>query len=227
VPANVTATFHVSTTYIPNNLNLQSYVRAAYQAGHDIGLRFNTQMNAGNLSLSAFQAEIMSESQIIFNLIGVWPKFLRLGGVSTAAIDAWVQSQGFVISSYAVDPMDYASSSTAITATYSSYLSKLVGGQSFISYESDLYIAASQALPNTLGVIAGYSYAIVPLSKCLGTTSYRTLTGNSSGGYVAGSGSGSGSGSITTGATTSDASHIQIASTSFVILILGAVLTML
>ncbi|TPX41087.1 hypothetical protein SeLEV6574_g06263 [Synchytrium endobioticum] len=190
--ANVTATLHIATTYIQNNLDFQSYVRAAYQAGHDIGLRFNTQMNAANMTLSAFQAQVTSESQIVYNLIGVWPKFLRLGGVSTAEIDAWVQSQGFVITGFAVDPKSYSSTPTAITNTYRDYLSKLVGGQSFISYESDLYAAAAQALPNTLAVIASYSYHVVPLSKCLDTPSYRTVSGSTSGGYVAGT-----SGSIT------------------------------
>ncbi|TPX36921.1 hypothetical protein SmJEL517_g01082 [Synchytrium microbalum] len=222
--ANVTATFHIVTVYLSNNLNLQSYVKAAYSAGHDIGLRFNTQMNAGNMTLAAFQAEIMAESQIIYNLIGVWPKFLRLGGVSTADIDAWCLSQGFVITSYAVDPMDYASASTSITATYSSYLSKLVGGQSFISYESDLYTSAAQALPNTLGVIAGYSYNVVPLSKCLATPSYRTVAGSSSGGYVAGTSSATG----TAVASKSDATtHIQFMSGFIALMILGAALVML
>ncbi|TPX36920.1 hypothetical protein SmJEL517_g01081 [Synchytrium microbalum] len=226
---NVTATFHISTRYITQDLTLQSYVKALYNDGHVIGIRFNTILNPSNMSLADVQTELINESAVIYNVIGQYPKYLVMPyGQTTAAIDALTKSMGFITTSFALDTMDYVATTTSanIVSNVTNYMSQLVGGQSFIFLSHDLYSVTNVALNGTVNAIRAAGYKLVAMDKCQGSTAYRTSNGASTntGSSSTGSGSsGSSSGSGLAGQTAGSGAHnLQVSFAGLVVAALFA-----
>ncbi|TPX41088.1 hypothetical protein SeMB42_g03563 [Synchytrium endobioticum] len=225
--SNVTATFHISTKYIEQDLTLQSYVKALYNDGHVIGIRFNTLLNPANMSLADVQTELINESNTVYNVLGVYPKYLRMPyGQTNAAIDALTKSLGFATTGFALDTMDYVSTTTAanIQSSVVNYMAQLVGGQSFIILSHDLYSVTNVAVNGTVNAVHANAYKFVGMDKCMGSTAYRSSNGVGNSSSTSGSTTSPGLASKSAG---SDAHGVKVSIVALVMAAMFAALTSL
>lgn len=129
---------------------------------------------------------LTSESEKIYNVLGVYPKYVRfdIDENENSNVLQVAQSLGFVVTSYNIDSMDYQSGANtqSIVAQYTNQFSSVMSGQGrFITVHQDLVpIYADQSiLANVIKTASANGYKTVTLDVCVGDAAYRTKNDNS------------------------------------------------
>lgn len=183
------ATFHVITKYF-QNVAFVTNMETAYRQGHIIGLRYpNKEVDLTEESDEDIRLTLLTESETIYQYIGVYPKYLRLpfGKYDSRAVKI-AESLGFVLTGWNVDPMDYQEGMNAATiaGTYVTQFNQVGQGLGrYIGLHHDIYPVYQdpgvyQRLKNAFDA---YKYRTVTLAECLGDPEpYRN--GNAGSGAV-------------------------------------------
>lgn len=179
--ANASVTFHVVTAYL-NQVTYSALVKQSYKAGHIIGIRFPTTANLISMSDDVYVKTLQENSARIYELVGVYPKYLRLpaGGYQERHIGL-AQSMGFQITTWSLDFFDYNIADKAKAANqdlfsvYKSYIDPELqrvarGTASYILLLHDQYpvYLNETILPAVVTYLRNqYGYNIVTMDKCL------------------------------------------------------------
>ena len=178
--AGVKATLHVDAADIDNvthvGYGLPELVQSAYNQGSVIGLQFPAYLDAVLMSDADLKARLAADSDIIFELIGKYPKYLRMDSYNDRVLSL-VQSLGFTVTGFLVDT-DNAFSSEQVTQQYQSAMRSVTAGTArFISRHIDNTFANfdPQLMTKVKQSVGGFGYSLVTLDVCLGDASaYRT-----------------------------------------------------
>jgi peptidoglycan/xylan/chitin deacetylase (PgdA/CDA1 family) len=181
--AGVKATFHICPDYFLGQTNLIAHVERIKAEGHVVGLRF--QGDPRSISSEALQKQLVDDSKKIYDLLNVYPKFLRFpyGQFGSREIEI-ANCMGFVVTEWNVDSYDYLIKQTGpiiVDALLNEYIKRFnlvsAGEGRYISLHSDtLKIYDNETyLAEALKYVQNYKYNTVTLDKCLSETSaYRS-----------------------------------------------------
>lgn len=182
--SKIKVTFHVITKYL-NTVAYVANMRRAFKDGHVIGLRFPTTVDPTQLTQNQLVSALRNEANQIFSVIGTYPKFIRLPSDKlTDDVVAVVQSEGYIVTKWTIDPMDYTAGLDAaqIVAKYSDMF-KLVskGTAGYISLHHDIYTLyrdKPDIIPTLVNAVQAAGYKFVTLDKCLlEAEAYRATNG--------------------------------------------------
>ena len=103
----VKATFHIVTKYL-NTVSVFTNLQETERAGHIIGLRFPTEVDPSKASDETIRKVLRTESQLVYNAIKKYPKYLRLpAGKDDDRVVQIAQEEGFVVTRWNFDSLDY------------------------------------------------------------------------------------------------------------------------
>lgn len=183
-------------------------LQLADQAGHLIGLRWPTNLKATTMTDDAIVQTLIDESNKIYSFIKKYPKFIRLSyNEYNDHIVALVQQQGFIITTWNIDTVDYKLDVTVdgIVTAYNFAMQKnLPGSARFIAIHHDLYpiYNTPDAFTAVNNAIVDNGYTAVTLDKCMNQASGYRASNNDLRGAGDGSGTAAGGSGTVGGAST-------------------------
>jgi hypothetical protein len=135
-----------------NDQSVVANMEAAYEAGHVIGLRFPTGLDATAMTDKELTTTLQSESEKIHKELGVYPKFLRFSYDKFGAREIGIATKmGFVITGWnlgafrcrellmILDANDYNANRGSIETAYTTEFNKAPTGKGrYISLHHDL-----------------------------------------------------------------------------------------
>ncbi|KAJ3162141.1 hypothetical protein HDU86_005839 [Geranomyces michiganensis] len=180
--AAVKGTFHVTTTFL-GDPTVVALLKRIYTEGHLVGIKLSSQIDPTTWLPAAVVAELRAEAAIVHQLIGVYPKFVRIPYQTLPSnVFAAVQEAGFVVTGWAIDSMDYTymyasdNTSTIGNGVAARYKTPLTAQDThpIVLFRSNLQINA-YTLSNTVKILqTAITTPLVTLDVCLNTEKYRT-----------------------------------------------------
>ncbi|KAJ3156178.1 hypothetical protein HDU86_004146 [Geranomyces michiganensis] len=180
--AAVKGTFHVTTTFL-GDPTVVALLKRIYTEGHLVGIKLSSQIDPTTWLPAAVVAELRAEAAIVHQLIGVYPKFVRIPYQTLPSnVFAAVQEAGFVVTGWAIDSMDYTytyasdNTSTIGNGVAARYKTPLTAQDThpIVLFRSNLQINA-YTLSNTVKILqTAITTPLVTLDVCLNTEKYRS-----------------------------------------------------
>lgn len=180
------ATFHVITAYL-NNVVYSTLLTQIVQAGHLLGMRYPTTLDPNTQSDDQIVQTLLDQSQIVYSYTSVYPKYLRLpyGDYSQAKLNL-IQNQGFFISFWNLDVLDYnvanvTNGPATISGVYQTQFAQVgAGAGRFIALHHDIYPVYTNpnVIPQVVAAIKNNGYTAVRLDTCLNDKAPYRLANN-------------------------------------------------
>ncbi|KAL7753541.1 hypothetical protein RI367_001316 [Sorochytrium milnesiophthora] len=101
---NITVAFHFNPAVMNSFTNGTLFVKRALAEGHLIGVRFDPNTNPMTLDNKTLAHQLASQSAALYNVVGVYPKFVRYNfGQIDPRVDQVTQRMNMLTTSYNVD----------------------------------------------------------------------------------------------------------------------------
>ena len=182
---NVKATFHPIVTYLSEASVVANLQRAASE-GHTIGLSIEANLNLAELSDAEIIDAVQSRAEIIEQIVGFKPTFLRIPNYKDLSSDQirLIISKGYIITTYNLDSYDY--SSPNVLQSYKNVLDLLSPNTkgAFISVQRDYIQDSANATPDIIDYVMEKGYTLVSLDKCVRNAPVRGKNDDKNGGSV-------------------------------------------
>jgi peptidoglycan/xylan/chitin deacetylase (PgdA/CDA1 family) len=177
---DIKATFFVVGSRYAENPRNRDILKRTFEEGHEIALHTWSHMDLTTLTNDQIVAEIVYNSEIIRQVIGVSPKIFRAPyGSLDQRVRAILKAMGLDIVYWSFDSDDWmlGTSVTAeqIYAKFSSAANSTPKGT--ISLQHDLYEAPSKLVPRILDILDG-KFSFTKLSECLDVSAYDDYVHN-------------------------------------------------
>ncbi|KAJ3314101.1 chitin deacetylase [Boothiomyces sp. JEL0838] len=177
---NIKGTFFVTGSYAYTN---QDILKNAYNAGHQIGVKGWSGLSMTSLSTAAIVSEIEYSLQIVYQVLGVRPKYFRpnLGDLDDR-VRAILKAMGLTPVLYNYDTMDYklliarttfpsGNINTGMQSFVNTRTSGTLGG---ISVHTDLDLITVNLVPSLINIVVGANLSPVTVAQCIGDSNPYT-----------------------------------------------------
>ncbi|KAJ3256871.1 chitin deacetylase [Boothiomyces macroporosus] len=177
---NIKGTFFVTGSYAYTN---QDILKNAYNAGHQIGIKGWSGLSMTSLSTAAVVSEIEYSLQIVYQVLGVRPKYFRpnLGDLDDR-VRAILKAMGLTPVLYNYDTMDYklliarttfpsGNINTGMQSFVNTRTSGTLGG---ISVHTDLDLITVNLVPSLINIVVGANLSPVTVAQCIGDSNPYT-----------------------------------------------------
>ncbi|KAI8595856.1 hypothetical protein EDD21DRAFT_389999 [Dissophora ornata] len=173
--------FFVNATWL-EYMQYAGVTRRAYNEGHLIGMTYRLPNDSSkDMSDAQLRADIAKQGSKIFDLIGRYPKYVRLhdAGLKDAKLEPTIRSMGYTLVGFNLDQADYKFTSrdkaNQIASIYESTFSKQADAfgrkASYIAVGYDIPASgAAGALPDIIAAVIRNGYDMVRLDGCTNDT---------------------------------------------------------
>jgi len=181
--AGIKATFHVSVEWLNAVSASRFNLELAFQSGHLIGLRYPNEPSPVKQSPAAFTQTLIQQSKTIYEIIGKYPKYLRLpAGNYDASHVQTAQALGFVVTEWNIDLNDFLPDGipvplNTLTDIFQNEFSKLAsnnGRYIVLAHDTSKTWTNPSVLPAMVKNVTNSGYKFIRLDECTGNAAYRT-----------------------------------------------------
>jgi peptidoglycan/xylan/chitin deacetylase (PgdA/CDA1 family) len=167
----VKATFFLNTEAF-NNQEAISTIRNILQEGHECGIEFPLSLDTLNMELKAVVQFIKKAISVLPTDIQHHVKYLR--GKNSQINENIFQAckdEGFIITSFTINSMDFTNDRTIILSSYANVLEKFATSNgSFITLHHDESSIDHSSLDIVISYVKSKEYQFVNMTECLSNT---------------------------------------------------------
>ncbi|CAJ0648475.1 5791_t:CDS:2 [Entrophospora sp. SA101] len=177
---NVKATFFIVGSRVTENPEI---LNRTYNEGHQIGVHTWSHTSLTTQTNEEIIAEIKWTEQIIKQVTGATPNFMRppYGDVDDR-VRSVLTLLGYKVAIWDLDTDDWKSTDPgfvpeSITAKFTEWVKDTNATTGHISLEHDLYPISSKMAPPSLDIVLGAKFQVEQVAKCVSESPYREFTG--------------------------------------------------